>query len=131
MSLAGLNNKELQVTFVQNRVLINFALPNINLLCYTYLEKPPVLHWFCQHRLQLSAGSCENVVYLSSDFLIRSLYVSLSERHIKISLKIWEEVSCLIFYSFLLIVSFDVERIAEVGKNKGILQCHVVSKAFH
>ena len=40
------NNNELQVTFVQNRVLINFALPNINSICYSYLEKTPVLGWF-------------------------------------------------------------------------------------
>ena len=32
---------------------------------------------------------------------------------------------------FSLIVSFDAETVTEMGKNKGILPCHLVSKAFH
>ena len=56
------NDNELQVTFVQNRVLINFALPNINSICYSYLQKTPVLGWFfnffCSFLQSLVRMSC-------------------------------------------------------------------------
>ena len=49
-------------------VLINFALPNI---CRYIPRQNSCLGLIFQTLLQLSAVSCENVVYLSSDFLMR------------------------------------------------------------
>ena len=78
------NNNKLQVTFVQKKCLINFALPNINPTCYTYIcryipRKNSCLGRIFQPLLQLSAVSCENVVYLSSDFLMR-FYMCFSKK---------------------------------------------------
>ena len=82
-SLIGIIIINYKLPLFRRSVLINFALPNIltrhaiHIYADTYLDK--TLGLIFQTLLQLSAVSCENVVYLSSDFLMR-FYMCFSKK---------------------------------------------------
>ena len=83
-SLIGIIIINYKLPLFRRSVLINFALPNINPTCYTYIcryipRQNSCLGLIFQPLLQLSAVSCENVVYLSSDFLMR-FYMCFSKK---------------------------------------------------